>query len=66
MIQRKFLLCLVQSEDAVGLMSWWSDGDRPQSIVHAASSDDDVVVFEDLDVVLGEERSAVIVTELCQ
>jgi hypothetical protein len=66
----ELLLRLVQAEDAVGLVSrsggylGCEDGNGPQATGHAIAGDDDVVVFQDLDVVLGEDGDAVIVAKL--
>ena len=40
------------------------DGYGPESIVHSTTSDDDLVLFDDINVVLSEERSTVIITKL--
>jgi hypothetical protein len=40
------------------------DGDGPESIRHATTSDDDVVIFYDFDSVLAKECSTIIITEL--
>ena len=45
-------------------MGWRGDGNGPESIEHAATSDDDMVVLDDLDIVLAKERSTIIVAEL--
>ena len=37
----------------------------PEAIIIPFSSDDDGVVLDDLDVVLGENCDAVIITQLC-
>lgn len=66
MVKSQVVLGFVKPEDSIGLMGWRGDGYGPKSIVHSTTSDDDLVIFNDLDVVLCEEGNAVIITELCE
>ena len=67
MILGKIVAGLVGPENPIGLMGWWGcDWNGPESIVHPTTCNDDIVVFDDLDIVLGEESNAIIVTELGQ
>jgi hypothetical protein len=63
----ELLLGLVQAEDAVGLVSrsgGCEDGNRPQTTGHAFAGDDDVVVFQDLYIVFGEDGYTIVVAKL--
>ena len=66
-IGSELLLRLVQAEDAVGLVSrsgGCEDGNRPQTTGHAFAGDDDVVVFQDFDIVFGEDGYTIVVAKL--
>jgi len=67
-IGSELLLGLVETEDAIGLMSRSSlgsrDGNGPETTGHAFARDDDVVVFEKFHVILGEDGNAIVVAKL--
>jgi hypothetical protein len=63
MVEGKIMAGFVSPENTIGLMGRWGrDGNGPESIVHATASDDDMIVLDDLDIILGEEGNTIIVT----
>ena len=65
MVSCKMTVMLVGAKNPIGLMGWRRcDGDGPKPIGHANTSDDDVIVLENLDIKFCEECNAVIITEL--
>ena len=65
MVEGKIMAGFVSPEYPVGLMGRWGRyWNGPESIVHATACDDDMVILDDFDIVLGEECCAVVIAEL--
>ena len=64
MIQSKVMFGFISPEDPICLMGGWRDRYGPQAIGHSTSSNDYTVILDDLDMVLGEKGSAIIIAEL--
>jgi hypothetical protein len=63
MVEGKIMASFVSPENSIGLMGRGGrDGNGPEAIVHAAACDDDMVVLDDLDIVLGKESNAIVIT----
>ena len=63
-VEGKVVLGLVRPENPIGLMGWGGNGNRPKSIVHSTTCDDDFVILDDFDIVPREECGTIIITEL--
>jgi hypothetical protein len=64
MVDSEFISDFVCAKDSVGLMEGRRfDRNRPESVIHSNSSDDDLIVFQNLDIVLREDGETVIIAD---
>jgi hypothetical protein len=66
MISGELRTCFIKTEDTVDLMLVRGDikGDRPEAVGSTGAGDEDSVLLDDLDIVLGEKCNTVVITYL--